>query len=275
MRILPVLTALLLLAGGWYLLTDAAPSTGLTPGNGNETVDVPGTGDTAEEPGQNGNEQEQRDTGPVGALNHELLQSTPYTTIVVEIDYVTGHAPTQAAKNRIAEVFSDVAGKDVTFTGGNTVPGGQDTYTVNDLETLQEQHRTHYTENSTAAIHFLLLDSAFEEESALGVAYQASAAALFPEQMQKATTATVLYPEIERAVAVHELGHLFGLVNINYQSSRDHADPDHPQHSANKESVMYWAVEDLALRNVFNLGPPHRFDEDDRHDLQQIKAGNY
>ena len=54
--------------------------------------------------------------------------------------------------------------------------------------------------------------------------------------------------DVENSVLVHEVGHLLGLVNL-YQSPVDHEDPDHPGHSNNDESVMYWAIESADVSN--------------------------
>ncbi len=48
---------------------------------------------------------------------------------------------------------------------------------------------------------------------------------------------------VEQAVVVHELGHLFGLVNSGIAQATNHEDKSHPHHTSNDECVMYWAVE--------------------------------
>jgi len=48
---------------------------------------------------------------------------------------------------------------------------------------------------------------------------------------------------VEQSVVVHELGHLFGLVNSGIAQATNHEDANHPHHTINDECVMYWAVE--------------------------------
>ena len=79
--------------------------------------------------------------------------------------------------------------------------------------------------------------------------------------------------EIERAVTVHEAGHLLGLVNLVYQSPIPHEDPDHPGHSNNEDSVMYWAIESQDIGNQLDGEPPNNFDEYDLDDLSLLKQG--
>jgi hypothetical protein len=60
-------------------------------------------------------------------------------------------------------------------------------------------------------------------------------------------------------------------VNIGYRSRFNHEDPAHPNHSNNPGSVMYWAVEDISIRNVLRGGPPPDFDDADRADLAMLR----
>ena len=76
---------------------------------------------------------------------------------------------------------------------------------------------------------------------------------------------------LELAVATHEVGHLLGLVDLFLRTGR--ADPEHPGHSANPRSVMYWAVESDVVGDLLTGGPPVDFDADDRADLATIRNG--
>jgi hypothetical protein len=73
------------------------------------------------------------------------------------------------------------------------------------------------------------------------------------------------------SVATHELGHLLGLVDLVLDTGR--ADPDHPGHSGNPGSVMYWAVESDLIASLLGARPPRDFDGDDLADLRAIAGG--
>ena len=62
---------------------------------------------------------------------------------------------------------------------------------------------------------------------------------------------------------------------INYKSNVNHEDLNNPHHSNNRESVMYWAVEDISVANILRGGPPYEFDSDDQHDIEKIRQGEY
>lgn len=215
------------------------------------------------------------DKGALGSLNHGYLQAEPYKNIIIEIDYIAGYEPTSATKSALSDFFQSVAGKSVTFAGGNVIAPTKSTYTVSDLTSTEKANRRYYTTGDTAVVYMMFLNGQYENAGALGVSFKASSAALFVERINSATSALVLYQQIEKAVAVHELGHLMGLVNVNYKSERNHEDAQHSGHSSNQNSVMFWAVEDISVNTILNFGPPSQFDADDLFDLQKIKDGTY
>ena len=106
----------------------------------------------------------------------------------------------------------------------------------------------------------------------LGLAFTATAFALFEDQIQQAANVFVSADSIERSVITHEMGHLLGLVNIGYRSHYDHEDPQHPHHSKYQTSVMYWAVEDTSIATILRGGPPDDFDRYDRADLALLRG---
>jgi hypothetical protein len=71
-------------------------------------------------------------------------------------------------------------------------------------------------------------------------------------------------------VVTHEVGHLLGLVDLVLHTGRQ--DPEHPGHSRNQQSVMFWAVESSLITDVLTGGPPTNFDDDDRADLAAIRS---
>jgi len=75
---------------------------------------------------------------------------------------------------------------------------------------------------------------------------------------------------IEDACTMHESGHLLGLVDLVLNTGRQ--DPEHPGHSRNRQSVMYYAVESGLVAQLLGGPPPTEFDDADRADLATIRA---
>lgn len=218
------------------------------------------------------------DYGTVGSLNHQYLQANPFSRLVLEIDYVDSTPPDQNAVNTFVSMIKQYADKPegVVLAGGNSLMAQKQKYTSQDLINIAKTNRSSYSSGKTVSLYVLYVNgSLVENENALGVALTSSMFVIFKDQINQAATSLVFSSEIERAVLIHELGHLFGLVNINYQSSIDHEDFDHPHHSNNKESVMYWAIEDISVANILRFGPPYQFDKADKHDIEKIKQREY
>ena len=123
--------------------------------------------------------------------------------------------------------------------------------------------------------NFLFPKGTHNDDSVLGVAVDASTVAVFQDTISDSVNflGRPSADEIERVVTVHEAGHLLGLVNLVYQSPIDHEDPDHPGHSNNEDSVMYWAIESSSIGNIFSGSIPDEFDDYDKSDLAGMASG--
>jgi hypothetical protein len=105
----------------------------------------------------------------------------------------------------------------------------------------------------------------------LGVTVRADTTAVFPDRIASATSPLVTRHRLEQAVDTHELGHVLGLVDLARDTGR--ADRDHPGHSTNTRSVMYWAVESSLIGQVLTGPPPRDFDAADLADLEALRNG--
>jgi hypothetical protein len=105
----------------------------------------------------------------------------------------------------------------------------------------------------------------------LGAALRGDLAAIFVDRVNASATPLVGSSGIEIAVVTHEVGHLLGLVDLYLHTGRQ--DPEHPGHSTDKHSVMYWAVESDLVGDLLQGGPPRDFDDADREDLATIHDG--
>ena len=131
-------------------------------------------------------------------------------------------------------------------------------------------------DGATLRWHLLFPAGGYDDDSVLGVAVNAADVAVFRDSIDDAEN-ILRRPsaeDIENSVTLHEVGHLLGLVNLVYTSPRDHEDPDHPGHSSNEDSVMYWAVDSSSIGAIFSGELPNDFDDDDRADLEDLASGD-
>lgn len=212
------------------------------------------------------------DDGPVGGMALAYLRDEIARSLVVEIDYVEGKRPADTA---IAHLQS-VLGREVDKPGGirflvdDKIPASRSSWNGGDIEDLERRYRDRHSGGDTATVWIVYLNGRFEDGSgALGVAFRASRIALFKDRIADAAIPTVPASRVERSVIVHEVGHVLSLVNLGWESPRDHEDPAHAGHSRNRASVMFWAVETVSVNSILQGGPPEGFDADDRDDLRR------
>ncbi|MGQ0536020.1 MAG: hypothetical protein ACT4PT_08100, partial [Methanobacteriota archaeon] len=179
----------------------------------------------------------------------------------------------------------------VTLETDASIPpkGASYRYSIAELRAIEAAHRSRHTEGDTAALYVLYLDGAFERDGSdarvLGVAYQGSSIAIFKGNVRSASrddcTGLLCPPGtdpeerfVERAVLIHEFGHILGLVNHGIPMVQPHEDANSPGHSTNERSVMYYAVESTLVANLFDDGEsiPNEFDAMDKADMNAAKG---
>ncbi|MGH7859805.1 MAG: hypothetical protein ACREQY_20960 [Candidatus Binatia bacterium] len=240
-------------------------------GDGGGSASAPG----AVAPGQTGGARLiPRDRGAVG--NNALVYLRPsFPKLAVEINAANGREPSAAALDRLRERLTSVVDKPagIEFLPVNTFSVTRTEYSLDDVKAVEGLARKEWSTDDRVVIHLLYLNGRPSYGNALGTAYGASSIVVFPDRLENAVTPVVGRAVLERAVLVHEVGHLLGLINIGYKSPRDHEDPEHPTHSRNQDSVMFWAAETDAVSTVLPGGPTDDFDADDRADLADRAAG--
>lgn len=225
--------------------------------------------------GADGSAPAPQDAGPLGA-NATLYLRGDLPRAVIEVDAVEGSEPSGEALSHLRSTFGSVADKPdgVEVRRSDTFAASGERYSTADLRALEDRHRQTSSGGGTASLYVLVVNGeSANNENALGVAYSASAFAIFRDKIEEAAGLIGSASTIERAVMVHELGHVLRLVNIGYESPRNREDPEHPHHSTHEDSVMFWAVESDLISQVLDGPPPDTFDSADRADLEDIKAG--
>lgn len=208
-------------------------------------------------------------------MSRVILRGSPARRLVIEITYVSGRKPSQDSIDHLVSILrrETVKNDGIITTFDDPIPAGRDSYSLKDLADLEARYRRLHSSGSVATIWIASLNGSYAGGSGvLGLAYHATAAAIFEDQIQDAATLFISAGAIERSVITHEMGHLLGLINIGYQSASDHEDPQHPHHSKYKTSVMYWAIEDMSIAAILSGGPPDDFDQYDRADLAALRA---
>jgi hypothetical protein len=208
---------------------------------------------------------------PPGFFAGVLLAAGPATSLVLDVRVGAGASPSRDAIDAMAQILQAQSGKPVTIGGPSSLRGvGGGTHSADEIRSLADSQGTP-NRDGVAVVHVFYLAGQFEKDGVLGVSVRGDTLAIFTDTMDSATSPFVTRARLERAVATHELGHLLGLVDLYLDDNRD--DAQHPGHSTNRASVMYWAVETSLVGQVLGGPPPVDFDSNDLADLRRIRAG--
>ena len=209
-----------------------------------------------------------------GECRYEILRSTDYSRLHIEINYVTEHAPDSEAVDLLKQRIQETTDKTSVSVSQNGFGSTDSSYSLEEILAIEKEQRERHKSGNTFIIHILYLNGEYEDnDQTLGLAYTGSSFVLFKEKIEETQFGFISAEEVERSVIVHEYGHLLGLINNGYESPHDHEDPNHPHHSSNEESVMYWSIETLDIFKQLEGSPPDNFDSDDLDDLRLMKEG--
>ncbi len=217
--------------------------------------------------------------GIPGGLTLACLDDSVYTSMVVEVDYHPGYKPetssTDLLQERLASVCDKPQGVEIQLT--ETTFTNEEIWTASDVRADGWDEKSHDPRDDSVLYWQVIFPAGvYEDSSVLGVAVDASTVALFKDSIDDAENIfqRPSAEKIENSVLVHEFGHLLGLVNLVYTSPADHEDSEHPGHSNNEDSVMYWAIESASISNFFSNDLPTEFDIDDKQDLIGLADGS-
>lgn len=210
------------------------------------------------------------DDGPIGANAAAYLRGDR-PRVVLEIDTQDGVSLSDGVIDHVRSILARESNASVEVATGAATSTERDTWTADQLRAAADESRSVAHGDDVAVMHLLVLRGGFEQDSALGVAFESSTAAVFPDQWSDLTTALLSGDRIARAVTTHEVGHLLGLVGFYEAPTSDHEDPDHPGHTTDSNDVMYYAVE----RDIIGQldGIPTDFGPQTRADLAAIREG--
>ena len=230
------------------------------------TAPAPGSGDVQPTAADDGSQ------GSPGSFARTLLRPAPATAIVVERAAQSGAGIAQAAVDRSARVLGSVSGKPIDVRPPAALTTDDTDWSADEVRRAADAVARTPQGDGRAVLRLLALKGRFEgSEEVLGVAARGDVLALFVDNIAGAATPLVGRQAIEDAVLLHEFGHVLGLVDLARDTGR--ADKEHPGHSSNRASVMYWAVESSLIGQVIDGPPPRDFDAADLADLRALRDG--
>ncbi|MBO9594229.1 MAG: hypothetical protein J7599_15085 [Niabella sp.] len=184
---------------------------------------------------------------PVGASSRDFLTSSPFTSLAVEIQYVSGYAPDAAALNQLQQFLTTRLNKPggITINTKAIADPGEATLSLSRIREIEQQNRTLFNKGNQLSIYILYSNSDFTDAGTLGIAYRNSSAALMGKKIHDNSGGfgQVSRTKLEATVLEHEIGHLLGLVDLGTPMQSAHKDATHGNHCSNQQCLMYYASE--------------------------------
>jgi predicted Zn-dependent protease len=211
----------------------------------------------------------------VGQSSNFILSDEKFTGIDLEIAYMEGYQPTREAVGNMGAFLQELANKpEGIVIYEQEIPAmGKETYSAEEIRQVEEEHRERYNFENRIAVFLLILDGNFEGDDddgfVIGAAYQNTSMVLFGKRIAE-NSGGFRRPGrgvLESTVALHELGHLLGLVNFGSDMVHDHEDEENKYHCDNTDCLMYHAVETSNVFSFVGSSVP-TLDENCRNDLK-------
>ncbi len=206
----------------------------------------------------------------VGASAHDLLSSSVYKTIRIELDYMPGMRPSDGTIANLKSFIVGLTNKSggVVITESEIPTGGRAVYSIGDIEAIEKSRRTQFNTDDAVGVYFLVVDGDYSESNVLGIAYKNTSMALFgrPIHSNSGGLLQVSREKLESTVIEHEFGHVLGLVDVGSAMQTNHK--ANGSHCNNTSCLMYYQVETTdVLTNLVNSSIP-TLDQNCKNDLK-------
>ncbi|PQJ68748.1 membrane metalloprotease [Polaribacter butkevichii] len=186
-----------------------------------------------------------------GSSANDLLSANTFKKMIVELAYIEGFKPSDAAINNFKSFITNRTNKPegVIFSIKEIAATNKEVYTLDEVVALEKTNRTTYNSDTTIAVWVLFINgkssSDTNSSAILGSAYWNTSFVIYEETIHGLSN-SAFEPErslLESSVIHHEFGHILGLTNLGTELQSDHEDTEHPKHCDEEDCLMYWAAE--------------------------------
>lgn len=212
---------------------------------------------------------------PLGASARDLLTEERFTSLTVEINYMSAFRPEGETifhlKNFLNQYLHKRDNIKIMLNEIDTV--AKKVVSSNDAIATEEKVRKFFTKGKNITLHILITNGVNPNPAILGMAYRNTSVVLYGSNIIKHSTSKgkLTRAELETSVLLHEMGHLLGLVN-KASATNAHSDEEHHDHCKNRACLMYWATETRSLSIINRRGAIPKLDDDCIEDLRKNGA---
>ena len=186
-----------------------------------------------------------------GSSSNDLLSDKKFTSMVIELVYVTGFEPSATAVNNMVSFLQARTYKPNGITiQKRAIPSpGKATFTIEEIAAIENANRTKFNTSNQIAVWVFFADGKSVTDTStsvvMGTAYWNTSLVIYQKTVQGLSDSP-LEPNrslLETTAINHELGHILGLTNLGAALQSAHEDTAHPKHCNVSTCLMYWAAE--------------------------------
>ncbi len=209
----------------------------------------------------------------LGSAASDILNDARFNSLTIELKYMKGFRPDEETiyelKTFMQRYTLKPGGIEVIVSEVN--PTEKKVLNVEDVQKIEDQHRTYFPINNRLAIHVLITDGSHSDPNHLGMAYRSTSAVLFGGTILKHSGSSKLLSksELETSVLLHEMGHLMALGIASETASARRSGKGKLDHCENKMCLMYHATETTNPSVIKRKGKIPQLDESCRRRLEQ------
>ena len=168
----------------------------------------------------------------LGTSATDLLSDEKFTSIRVEMVYVTGYEPSQKTIDNLKLFLQQRTHKPdgITIFKRAVVSSNRAPFAIQEIAQIEADTRTAFNAANEIAVFIYFADGSNENDTntkiVLGSAYRNTSMVIYGTTVQMVSN-RINSPDkstVESTVVNHEFGHLFGLVNLGSSLQSDHED---------------------------------------------------
>ena len=208
----------------------------------------------------------------VGKSANELLAASKYNSLKIEIAYMPGFAPDPTALANLTNFINTFANKPngIQIISREIAASGKVKLTLAEVVEIEKNNRTVFNSGSTMGVFLLYADADYNESNIIGIAYRNTSMAIFGKTVVANSGGINQVPrsKLESTGLLHEMGHLFGLVNLGSPMQVNHEDAAKEKHCTNTNCLMYFATQTNMMGGILISAPIPDLDANCKNDLR-------
>lgn len=182
----------------------------------------------------------------LGFSANELVSDEKFTSLKIEVVYVTGFQPTQITLDNLKTFLENRTFKPdgITITTRAVPSSNKAPFNITEIAQIEADERTAYNVGDEIAVFIYFADGSNENDTdtktVLGTSFRNTSMVIYGKTIQFIANHTnnLERSTVESTVVNHEFGHLFGLVDMGTPLQTNHLNPESRGHCSVTNCLM-------------------------------------